>query len=104
MKVRGMHGTNVLFILIDSGSTHNFLDQRIAERLGCKMQDVGARRVKVADGNKLKVRAKVDSFQWTFQNETFKEDMMVIPLGGVTWFSEFNGWRHSDPSHGTLRS
>ncbi|KAL8153280.1 hypothetical protein V2J09_011040 [Rumex salicifolius] len=34
MRVKGMHGKRAFFILIDSGSTHNFMDQRMVEMLG----------------------------------------------------------------------
>ena len=37
MRVTGYVGKKAIQILIDSGSTHNFLDVRLAQRLGCKM-------------------------------------------------------------------
>lgn len=93
MKVRGIHNKRVLYILIDSGSTHNFMDPEIAKKLNCDIQPPKMKKVAVADGGKLTVQGRVDQFQWTFQNSTFQQDMMLIPLGncdvvlGVQWLS-----------------
>lgn len=38
MKVRGVHGKRTLYILIDSGSTHNFIDKKVVDMLGCKLK------------------------------------------------------------------
>uniref|UniRef100_A0A1J3IW25 Uncharacterized protein n=1 Tax=Noccaea caerulescens TaxID=107243 RepID=A0A1J3IW25_NOCCA len=67
-------------MLIDTGSTHNFLDPSMAKKLGCVMLPSGNSRVLVADGNKLKVEARVAQFQWDFQGTSFTDDFMVIPL------------------------
>lgn len=93
MKVRGVHYKRVLYILIDSGSTHNFMDPEIAKKLNCDIQPPKMKRVTVADGGKLTVRGRVDKLQWTYQNATFEQDMMLIPFGncdvvlGVQWLS-----------------
>ena len=93
MKVRGVHGKRILYILIDSGSTHNFMDPEIAEKLQCVVKPPKMTRVAVADGGKLMVKGSVDQFEWTFQNTTCTQDMMIIPLGncdmvlGVQWLS-----------------
>jgi len=64
MRVKGMYGNKHLFILIDSGSTHNFIDSTVAKRLGCKVESTGLTRVSVADGRTLKVDGKVTEFTW----------------------------------------
>ena len=93
MKVRGLHGKRNIYVLIDSGSTHNFLDRKVAEALGCRVTEAGRARVSVADGTKIEVCGKVDKFQWSFRGHQFEADFMVIPLGGhdvvlgVQWLS-----------------
>ena len=42
-----------LHILIDSSSTHNFLDTEIAKKLGCKIEATGPMKVDVANGSSL---------------------------------------------------
>ncbi|KAL8159020.1 hypothetical protein V2J09_000557 [Rumex salicifolius] len=91
MRVKGMFGKKALFILIDSGSTHNFIDQGIAAKLGCTLLSYGLSKVSVADGSTLDVSAKIENFKWQFQQVEFQADLMVIPLGccdmvlGVQW-------------------
>ncbi|KAG7559778.1 Aspartic peptidase domain superfamily [Arabidopsis thaliana x Arabidopsis arenosa] len=82
MKVRGIHNKRVLFVLLDSGSTHNFMDPKAAECLGVKQKPAGMTRVSVADGSQLQVLGKVDQFKWEFQGTPFQADFMIIPLGG----------------------
>ncbi|XP_010491426.2 PREDICTED: uncharacterized protein LOC104769009 [Camelina sativa] len=82
IKVRGTHGKKVLFILLDTGSTHNFINPSTAKALGVTVQSAGVARVAVADGSKLGVQGKVSQFKWSFQGTAFKDDFMLIPLGG----------------------
>lgn len=39
MKVRGLHGKKTLYVLNDSGSTHNFIDKKVSEMFGCKIKE-----------------------------------------------------------------
>ena len=93
MKVKGMHGKRTLYVLIDSGSTHNFIDSKITELLGCKVREAGRAKVAVADGTKINVSGRIDNFKWNFHGTQFMTDFMVIPLGGhdivlgVQWLS-----------------
>lgn len=66
MKVKGVHGKKNIYVLIDSGSTHNFMDTKLAEALGCKVKEAGRAKVAVADGTKIGVCGKVDKFKWSF--------------------------------------
>ena len=81
MKVRGYHGKKTIYVLIDSRSTHNFIDPKIAEILG-KIKEAGKTKVAVADGNRITVSGKIENLQWEFQGQQFTSDFMVIPLGG----------------------
>lgn len=93
MRVRGTQGKKNLYILLDSGSTHNFIDTRISDILGCKVEPAGRKQVAVADGSKIGVCGKVSNLKWKFLNYEFKADFMVIPMGGydvilgVQWLS-----------------
>ncbi|XP_020890755.1 uncharacterized protein LOC110230884 [Arabidopsis lyrata subsp. lyrata] len=55
MRVKGIHHTQntghkrSLFMLVDSGSTHNFMDPQIAAKLGCSLMSSENARVRVAD-------------------------------------------------------
>ena len=91
MKVRGYHEKRFIFVLLDTGSTHNFMDPKTAELLGVKVTHAGCSTVSVADGSQLGVRGKVDKFKWEFHGTKFQADFMIIPSGnsdvvlGVQW-------------------
>jgi len=91
MRVTGYYQKKPLHVLIDSGSTHNFLDIEVAKRLGCNSDAFDSLRVVVADGTKLNVSVVVRGFQWTIQQTKFTSNMLLIPLGccdlvlGVDW-------------------
>lgn len=53
MKVNGLHGKRNIYVLIDSGSTNNFIDTKLAETLGSKIKEAGRAKVAVADGTKI---------------------------------------------------
>lgn len=53
MRVIGQYGKKKLYILIDSGSTHNFLDLTIAKELGCELEKIKPMRVAAANGNNM---------------------------------------------------
>lgn len=82
MRVKGTFGKRTLFILLDSGSTHNFMDPEIATKLGCEVQASKLSKVTVADGRKLGIQGRVDNFEWNLKNTTFSLSVMLIPLQG----------------------
>jgi len=53
MRVTGKVGSQVLHILVDSKSTHNFLDVTTAKKLKCELQKISPLVVAVADGAQL---------------------------------------------------
>ncbi|KAJ1384005.1 Ribonuclease H-like superfamily [Sesbania bispinosa] len=82
MRVTGHYQKNLVHILIDSGSTHNFLDIGFNKRYGCRIEDLDPINATVADGYKLPISSIVRNFTWRFQNTIFTSDIMLIPLGG----------------------
>jgi len=53
MRINGHLGKNTIDILIDSGSTHNFLNVNLAKTFGCKIEPIVVQAVTVVDGNQL---------------------------------------------------
>ena len=53
MRVNGHFGKKTLHILIDSGSTHNFIDIELAKKLDYKLEPIIAQRATIAYGNQL---------------------------------------------------
>ncbi|KAL5714819.1 hypothetical protein ACHQM5_016726 [Ranunculus cassubicifolius] len=84
-------GKNTITMLLDSGSTHNFLDASTEKKLGCKFVAIPEHAVSVAGGGQLKCKAYCPSFQWSMQGNQFSTDVRILDLGccdlvlGVQW-------------------
>jgi len=104
MKVTGCVGSQPINILIDSGSTHNFLDVPTAKKLRCELLRIPPLRVAVADGAQLSCQAICRGFNFTLLDVDHTTDIYIVPLGcydmmlGVQWLSTW------DPSFGILRN
>ncbi|KAL2931387.1 Retrotransposon-derived protein PEG10 [Bienertia sinuspersici] len=94
MRVNGLYNQTPLHILIDSGSTHNFLDLGVAKKLSLTLEPISPQAVTVADGNHLACQYVCKNFSWRMHNVVFTSDVLIIPLGGcdmvlgVQWLSE----------------
>ncbi|GJZ40777.1 putative mitochondrial protein [Tanacetum coccineum] len=93
MRVRGYVGKQLLHILVDSGSTHNFLDLSAARKMGCKMRKMCPLQVSVANGQVMSSMYECKDFQWELQGKIYITDVIIIPLGGcemvlgIQWLS-----------------
>ncbi|GJT36217.1 hypothetical protein Tco_0926636 [Tanacetum coccineum] len=67
MRVKGHVLKQLLHILKDSGSTHNFLDLYKAKKMGCHIRKTCPLSVSVAGGNKL-----ISTIQWNFKELRMK--------------------------------
>ncbi|KAG8382218.1 hypothetical protein BUALT_Bualt05G0053800 [Buddleja alternifolia] len=82
MRVTGNVNGKPVHILIDTDSTHNFIDIKPAKRLRCKIVETTPFHVSVADGNKIFGLAVCKGFSWKLQGTVFTTDMLLLPLGG----------------------
>ncbi|XP_020105551.1 uncharacterized protein LOC109722075 [Ananas comosus] len=82
MRLCGTVKNRRIHILIDSGSTHNFLDAAVAAKLGCCAENIPAVNVTVADGNKLISSSTCRAFKWKMQGLEFKANLLLLPLRG----------------------
>ena len=91
MRITGRVGKKALHILIDSGSTHNFLDLQLAKRLGLHLTPVKPVMVGVADGNRMECDSMCKGLKWVLRNTTFVTDVLLLSLEncdmvlGVQW-------------------
>lgn len=53
IRVTGYHEKRPLQVLIDTGSTHNFIDQEVAKKLGCQSSFIVEQSIIVVDGRKM---------------------------------------------------
>ncbi|GKD15258.1 reverse transcriptase, partial [Tanacetum coccineum] len=80
MRVKGCVGRNTLHVLVDSGSTHNFLDLHTAKKLGWKLRKVCPLDVSVANGNVMVSMYECKDFTWMFQRIPYTAVVMILPL------------------------
>lgn len=94
MRVKGYISRKPMIILIDSGSTHNFLNPVVAKRTGCLVEQTNPFSVTVADGSQITSSAICKKMQWVMHGTIFEADMRLLPLGGcdlvlgVEWLAE----------------
>ncbi|GJV14755.1 reverse transcriptase [Tanacetum coccineum] len=93
MRVVGFMRKFIIHILIDTGSTHNFVNESVAKKIGCHLQTTGPLQVTVAGERNLISNTMCSAFKWTLQGEVFTASVMLLPLGGcdmvlgIRWLS-----------------
>ncbi|GJX25621.1 retrotransposon-related protein [Tanacetum coccineum] len=93
IRVKAYVGKHTIHSLIDSGSTHTFLDLGVAKKLGCKLRATCPMDVSVANGQIMRSLYECKGFTWTLQGVEFTSDVLILPLGGceivlgVQWLS-----------------
>ena len=93
MRVTGKVKNCQVHILVDSVSTHNFLDLSMAKRLHCEMKRIPPLQVVMANGQKLQCTSMYKGFEWSLMGGVFSSYVMLVPLGscemvlGVQWLA-----------------
>ncbi|KAJ9557386.1 hypothetical protein OSB04_012000 [Centaurea solstitialis] len=93
LQVKGMIKKQEVNMLVDSGSTNNFIDLMLAKKLGIKLTPIRTRKVSVADGFVLSVHFMCKSIRWSIQGVPFVDNFLVISLEGygvvlgIQWLS-----------------
>ncbi|GAV66891.1 RVP_2 domain-containing protein [Cephalotus follicularis] len=93
MQVVGMLGGRPIQILIDSGSTHNFLSAGLTHKLGMLVEDMPIVSVRVANGEQLPCSKVIRNFTLKMQGYVFGTDVFLIPLEsydlilGIQWLA-----------------
>ena len=70
-------------ILIDSRSTHNFVNDRVACRLGFPIEDGDTFDVLIGDGTHLKSCGVCSQVELELQDYNFLLDFYLLPTKGV---------------------
>lgn len=87
MKIEGAVNNKRLQILIDSGSTHNFLDTKMVERLGCCSEDINVLKVIVVNENVMHCSKVYRELCWSMQGKELVTVVLLIPLENYHKFS-----------------
>ena len=97
MRVNGQWGKRVLHILVDSGSTYNFMDEHLALQLGCQLQPMAKQAVAIPDGTSMQCQYVCRIFKWILQGIEFESDVLLLPLGSCHLVLEYNGYPPWEP-------
>ncbi|KAH0720050.1 hypothetical protein KY290_004964 [Solanum tuberosum] len=94
--VKGIAKNRNLTVMVDSGSTHSFIDSQAVMETGYVETYSSPMRVTVADGNYLLCNSTCTSFSWKMEGKSFREDLRIIKLGGCDivlgndWMKKYN--------------
>lgn len=83
IRLRACIGNQTILILIDSGSSHSFLDASLLTRIGVQPTTMPVpQTVKVANGAYMPCDKEVKNLSWWINDNEFTYDVKILELGG----------------------
>lgn len=82
LKIEGHIKRLPVTMLVDTGSTHNFISQALVKKLGIPTSTCTTMKVTLADGSQSQCTKIVPSLKWLAGNIIFQSEFLVLPLGG----------------------
>lgn len=76
IRVRWTVGHKTLHILLDTGSSHNFLSDRFSKLSSEKIKEIPHLQLTVANGGRVKGTKMVEMFSWIMQRHKFLVDTL----------------------------
>jgi RNase P/RNase MRP subunit p29 len=95
MKFKGVIGSKPIFALIDSGSTHSFINPAVLQDHTCHIQNTHPMVVMVANEERMVTNSKCDSLLFSIHGFEFKHELRLLPVKGydmilgLDWLSQF---------------
>ncbi|PHT81360.1 hypothetical protein T459_14375 [Capsicum annuum] len=83
IRITSYHEKRPLQVLIGTGSTHNFIDQGVAKKLGCNTSIIVEQSVSATAGTQVQTVSVYKNLQWLLQGTTFFSDFFCYPW--VIW-------------------
>jgi hypothetical protein len=83
MRVTAKIGSHAIFTLINTGSTHNFISERMANLLRLPVVSTKAFTVRVANGENLKCQEKFNEVQVDLQGSIVSLTLYSLPITGL---------------------
>ncbi|XP_019239740.1 PREDICTED: uncharacterized protein LOC109219722 [Nicotiana attenuata] len=80
IHVTGYSEKRPIQILLDGGSTHNFIDESAAKRLGCQIYPTKVSYVSLGNNTLEATSGVVRGFEWILQGTTFSSDYLYSLL------------------------
>jgi len=82
MRLLGFLLQHRVSILVDSGSSHNFLDQSLLLKVPLSLEPTNRLQVNIADGTTIPCSGMASSVSLRIQGHTILSNFYLIPLGG----------------------
>ncbi|XP_061375850.1 uncharacterized protein LOC133317958 [Gastrolobium bilobum] len=95
LRLRGVINKKTVQVLVDGGSTHNFVQERMVKFLGLEVKPITQFQVLVGNGARLGCKGVCQQIGLNLQGHMFLPDLFVLPIQGaevvlgVQWLSEF---------------
>ena len=83
LKIEGHIKKKRVIVLIDSGSTHNFIHYKVAKELNCFLYPAPECQVMVANGGTINCSRKCHNIKLTMGEYVLTSPMLSIPMEGV---------------------
>ncbi|KAJ0577105.1 putative retrotransposon gag domain, aspartic peptidase domain superfamily [Helianthus annuus] len=116
LRLSGKIGDHTIVVLVDGGSTHNFISQALVDKLGLTVVNDVNFEVVVANEDKLVCAGRVRNLSIKFSGYTVTTDLFVLPVAaypivlGIQWLKTLGpvkidfqdltmGFRIGDSSH-----
>lgn len=98
IKLQGQGKGKPISMLLDSGSTHNFISQTLVKKIQLTTEPCFPIKVTVENGETISCKRKITQFGWKLAQGEFQTPMYVIPLGVMMQYWGFNGCKLLAPS------
>jgi hypothetical protein len=83
LKIEGYIKKKKVIVLIDSGSTHNFIHYKLSKALNFFVYPVPKFQVMIADGGTINCSGKCNKINLTMGEYVMNSPMISIPMGGA---------------------
>ncbi|XBH55725.1 hypothetical protein VPH35_077749 [Triticum aestivum] len=96
IRLRALAGNQVMLLLVDSGSTHSFINKAFVDRIGATTEELPPVEECVANGDRLTCSRMVLDLKWSLQGHTFSTRMRELEIGaydgilGMDWLAQFS--------------
>lgn len=80
MRLLGIIKNVELVILVDTGSTYNFVDPYIVQRIGVEMNKSARVQVKVTNGDSMLVEGSCKQVPFHIHGTSFVANFFALPL------------------------
>lgn len=82
MRVMGKIGEQLVVVLIDTRSTHSFVDQNLAKRIRLPVEKMSQVNVMIANGDSIPCKGCCMAVSFHLQGMEFKANLHLLTLGG----------------------